>query len=423
MKRFLIISLAATMLLSALVFSASAKSFKFTDISETDWCYDDVKTAVETGIINGKTETEFKPEDNLTYAEAIKLAACMNQLYAKGSVTLKNGEPWYLPYVDYCKENGIIGKEYEYNSPATRAGYMQIFANALPDDNLKAINEVPEDSIPDVPYSEDYAESVYKLYRAGILQGVDDKHNCTPLANIKRNEVATIISRMTDSSKRICFSLDAETAEEKPEKTLPLAIRIQPSKTIKTNGTDKVRLSVVAANGKEPYTYQWQSAAVDESESFKDLCDNDTITGAQTDELSFVPENVSKTEYYRCVITDADGTSKITTSCEVTIEHSPLSASVKKHEKTIDAKGQVQISIEVGVTGGKAPYTYKWQKSPSPFSPQPKEPEWKDVENITQPKISISKSLSSQQEVYRCIVTDANGNTAETPSFVVDARQ
>ena len=282
---------------------------------------------------------------------------------------------------------------------------------------------MPEDSIPDVPYSEDYAESVYKLYRAGILQGVDDKHNCTPLANIKRNEVATIISRMTDSSKRICFSLDAETAEEKPEKTLPLAIRIQPSKTIKTNGTDKVRLSVVAANGKEPYSYQWQSAPVDEDESYNDLSDNDMISGAKSGELSFMTENTSKTEYFRCIITDADGNSKISKSCKVTIEHVPLTVSIKKHEKSINAKGQTQINIEISVTGGKTPYTYKWQKSPSTFSYQPKELDWEDVENLNQPKISISKSTNSQEEIYRCVVTDANGDSEETPSFVVDARQ
>ena len=40
------------------------------------------------GVINGKTETEFKPDDLLTYAEAIKLAACMSQVYLNGKVTL-----------------------------------------------------------------------------------------------------------------------------------------------------------------------------------------------------------------------------------------------------------------------------------------------------------------------------------------------
>ena len=50
----------------------------------SDWFYNDVKTAVELGLVNGRSETTYAPSDNLTYAEAIKLAACMNQLYTKG---------------------------------------------------------------------------------------------------------------------------------------------------------------------------------------------------------------------------------------------------------------------------------------------------------------------------------------------------
>ena len=46
---------------------------------------------------------------------------------------------------------------------------MEIFANALPGDGLKAINCVADDSIPDVPSVKSYAAGVYKLYRAGIF--------------------------------------------------------------------------------------------------------------------------------------------------------------------------------------------------------------------------------------------------------------
>ncbi len=52
----------------------------FTDVSESAWYYADVMSAVSSGLINGKTDTEFKSDDYLTYAEAIKLAAI---LYAK----------------------------------------------------------------------------------------------------------------------------------------------------------------------------------------------------------------------------------------------------------------------------------------------------------------------------------------------------
>jgi len=50
----------------------------FVDVPEDAWYHDEVVGAVYTGIVNGKSATEFKPDDLLTYAEAIKLAACMS---------------------------------------------------------------------------------------------------------------------------------------------------------------------------------------------------------------------------------------------------------------------------------------------------------------------------------------------------------
>jgi hypothetical protein len=51
------------------------------------------------------------------------------------------------------------------------------------------------------------AGAIYKLYRAGIVQGVDAAHNCNPSANIKRSEVAAILIRMMDPAKRVKFDM------------------------------------------------------------------------------------------------------------------------------------------------------------------------------------------------------------------------
>ena len=180
----------------------------FTDIKESDWFYNNVKIAYQSGLINGSSPTTFSPNNNLTYAEAVKLAACMYQLYTTGSVSLTNDSPnWYQSYVDYAKKNKIINKDYDWTAQATRAGYMEIFANALPDNALPAINSVADGSIPDVPATHPNAAAIYKLYRAGIVQGVDVAHNCNPSSNISRSEVAAILTRMMDKSARVKFSL------------------------------------------------------------------------------------------------------------------------------------------------------------------------------------------------------------------------
>ena len=104
----------------------------FEDVKKDAWYHDEIVEAVYTGIIDGKSETIFAPDDLLTYAEAVKLAACMSQVYLNGNVTLTSGTPWYQPYADYCRINNITTKDYDYNANATRAGYIEIFANALP---------------------------------------------------------------------------------------------------------------------------------------------------------------------------------------------------------------------------------------------------------------------------------------------------
>lgn len=190
----------------------------FADVSFDAWYYNDVDRAYSMDLINGKTATTFAPQDNLTYAEAAKLAACMHQRATVGSVTLTNGNPWYQTYVDYCWENGIISRDYAWEMNATRGGYMEIFANALPEENLAEINFVADGAIPDVSSDHTQAEAIYKLYRAGILQGNDDEHNCNPYASIRRSEVAAILTRMMDADMRIEFTLgEPDEAEEEEE--------------------------------------------------------------------------------------------------------------------------------------------------------------------------------------------------------------
>jgi len=185
------------------------KPFPFVDVSQNAWYYSDVKTAWEQGLVDGTSATTFAPNDNLTYAEAVKLAACMHQLYTTGKVTLENREngPWYQTYVDYAKANGIISGDFDWNAPATRAEYMAILAKALPDEAYEVINTIADGAIPDVPMTHPQAAAIYRLYRAGIVQGLDGAHNCNPGAYITRAEVAAILTRMMNPDARIMFSI------------------------------------------------------------------------------------------------------------------------------------------------------------------------------------------------------------------------
>ncbi len=202
---------------------------KFTDVTPSHWFYGDVKRSYELNLIDGRTQSAYVPYANLTLAEAVKLAACLHSIYYTGEVTLTNGDPWYRPYADYALEYGIIEKDYpNYFANATRAQFAEIFGNALPNDALKKINEVPNGSIPDVSLSSSYADEVYKLYRAGILTGNDSEGTFTPNANIDRSQMAAITARMADESLRKTVSLsdDSMSAEEVFEECAPAVFHI-----------------------------------------------------------------------------------------------------------------------------------------------------------------------------------------------------
>ena len=249
MKKTLSLLLCLCLLLST-AGAALAADMPFTDVPADAWYYEDVASAAAAGLINGKTADTFAPDDNLTCAEAVKLAAVLYQQHAEGEITLTNGDPWYQPYVDYMDEM-FYPFEYEWTKPATRGEFMEIFALALPTEELEAVNDIPFGAIPDVPADYPQAAGIYRLYRAGIVQGSSGQLNgeaadnlCKPDDTIRRSEAAAILTRMTDKSRRISFSLAAPADAEAA------------SWTFEGNGT----LVILADIAKDEAGYPWAGA-------------------------------------------------------------------------------------------------------------------------------------------------------------------
>lgn len=191
------------------IVSASGQSFS--DVRETDWFAQAVSEAAALGLIDGKGNNRFDPEGNITLAEAVKLAACMNQLSMDGAVTLTNGTPWYESYADYGRSCFLTAsdKGFSYedvmtspNQIITRAEFAWLFAHAVTD--LPSVNDIPDNAIPDVGKdTEPYYSEIYTLYRAGIINGSDKNGSFLPASNIKRSEVAAIVVRMMKPDRRV----------------------------------------------------------------------------------------------------------------------------------------------------------------------------------------------------------------------------
>lgn len=183
----------------------------FADVQESDWFYDNVKSVYEYDLMHGKGDGIFDPENGVTLAETVTIAARIHAIYYIGMDVFGESEPWYQVYVDYAEDNGIVDEEIEdYNVPATRGEFANILAHALPDSALEEINIVAYSGIPDVSLADSYGRAVYKLYRAGIMIGNDAIGTFVPESNIKRCEVATIVTRMIDPALRQSVQLGQE---------------------------------------------------------------------------------------------------------------------------------------------------------------------------------------------------------------------
>jgi len=226
-KRLISTTLILIMLLTATLPALGAMSLsnfetirtynnEFTDITAEDWYYDSILGAYERGIMGGKGDGIFDPLGRLTIAETIKLAACLHKCYHTGTMEFEEGTPWYAPYVEYAAANGIPAGAYRnYNAAATRADFALIIAGAMPLEAITPMNRIAEGAIPDVSESYSYGPAVYKLYRAGILTGMDGEGSFYPGRTLTRAEAATIIMRVVDADSRQPLALAAElTAEQ-----------------------------------------------------------------------------------------------------------------------------------------------------------------------------------------------------------------
>lgn len=213
---------------------------QFADVPAAEWYADEVRLAYEFGLVNGTTPDTYSPGQNMTIAEAVKFAACLNEIYNTGVLTLQNGKSlWYQPYIDYALSRGLISPYPDYTAYASRSDMAVIFNKALPGEATLPINNIPDNAIPDVSISQSCGAAVYNLYRAGILSGVDSSHTYNPNSTITRAEVATIVARMADSSIRVPFEIIAGGtggATSDQQQTTSMAVHAAPSEVSAAKG-------------------------------------------------------------------------------------------------------------------------------------------------------------------------------------------
>ena len=167
MKKMFFSAVCASLVAAAMCVTSQAafektavyKDGQFTDVAQSAWYANEVKSAYELGFMNGSGANTFSPDGTMTVAEGITIASRVNAINSSKTIPEKSGAKWYDMYIDYAKSAGIIkdGDFNSYDRNIRRYEMAELFANALPKDCFGAKNDIS--AIPDVDAAEPYADT------------------------------------------------------------------------------------------------------------------------------------------------------------------------------------------------------------------------------------------------------------------------
>lgn len=188
---------------------------QYADVPATNTFSENVKAAYEYNIMQGYGTT-FGVSNNITLLASIIIACRLNCIYNTGvnNITeLYTGTTQEI-HLQYANDHDILCNFGDVSKSATRAEFAAILSSALPDEALSQINTVEDNAIPDVSKNVEYSADIYRLYRAGIINGSDKKGTFYPNSNITRGAACAIATRMCDVSLRKSVNLLASTNTE-----------------------------------------------------------------------------------------------------------------------------------------------------------------------------------------------------------------
>lgn len=178
---------------------------EFMDVPKTHWAYSSIEKLTEKGILSGRSEDLFAPEENITRAE---FAAVLSRMSGDALTETYTGfsdvaeDMWYAPNVAWAVKVGVVsGKSSELFAPEeniTRQDMAVMLERYAEYKSLTLSDNNGADNFTDRESVAQYARlSVDKLCRAGVIAGMEDGA-FAPLMYASRAQAAGMISRLTE---------------------------------------------------------------------------------------------------------------------------------------------------------------------------------------------------------------------------------
>ena len=175
------------------LFTISVNAQTFSDVSEENWYYEDIMSAINKGYINGLEDGTFRPNDKVTYGEFYKMLV---EAKDEKIEEKENSTHWAYKYASFLRFNGdssIITYNLDGNIERQEVIRNVLYLFGITDTveycfyTNKAFEDMPKSTI----YCYDgYIQNAYQL---GIVFGNNNYIN--PKEFITRAEAVSIIER------------------------------------------------------------------------------------------------------------------------------------------------------------------------------------------------------------------------------------
>ena len=174
----------------------------FSDLGSVEWAKSSIEKLYKKGIINGKSENTYAPNDALTRAEFVKLAVLALDTLdtaAKADFADINENDWFYSYAASAYNMGIIKgideSNFAPNMQISREDMAVILARAA--EKVQGSEEAGKE-FADAEHISDYAkDACKKLSALGVIKG--DENGCfNPKGVATRAEAAVVFDRFLD---------------------------------------------------------------------------------------------------------------------------------------------------------------------------------------------------------------------------------
>ncbi len=200
---------------------------------------------------------------------------------------------------------------------------------------------------------------------------------------------------VTDKNGKTVTSDAAKVSLESSQTELKI---VKQPENVNTQAGKSVTFKVEAQGA--GLTYQWQTSSSNGAK-----WGNTSLAGNKTATLSFTAPANYDGRLYRCIITDANG--KTVTSNAAKLSFGSTTGTVKITSQPTDVKTSVGKIVSFKVVAEGVGLKYQWQTSSSNGA------KWGNtsLSGNNTALLSFSAPATYDGRLYRCVITDAEGNT------------